>query len=67
MPKKYIEKASLRNRFRRWGKENLKIKGFKGKAFVIFLKRDKSFYRTIKRKDFDFVFEKFFECLDKKP
>ena len=66
LPKSYISQAVLRNRFKRWGKENLKRSSFKGDLFLLFLKRDKSFYRDIKRKDFDIVFEKILSALDKK-
>lgn len=57
LPKQYIPRAVDRNRLRRWGREEwqkanlLKIGGF-----LIFLKKEKEFYRHLKRQEFKLVF-----------
>ena len=66
LPKSYIAQAVLRNRLKRWGREALRKNAFKGHLFIVFLKREKSFYRNMKRKDFDSVFKKLLENLEKK-
>ena len=66
LPKAYITQAVLRNRFKRWGREALGKSEFKGFIFVLFLRRNKDFYKKMKRKDFDSVFKVLLETLDKK-
>ena len=66
MPKKYIKQAVLRNRLKRMGREVLKKSAFKGSLIVFFLKREKGFYKNLKRKEFNIVFEKLLLVLDKK-
>ena len=66
LPKNYISQAVLRNRLKRWGRENLKKSDFKGLLFILFLKQDKNFYKNMKRTDFDATFKKLLQTLDKK-
>ena len=65
LPKSYVAQSVLRNRFKRWGREALRKSAFRGKIFVVFLRRDKSFYKNMRRKDFDSVFKAFLESLGK--
>ena len=66
LPKSYVTQAVLRNRLKRWGREALKKSAFRGSLLIFFLKRDRLFFKNIKRKEFDSVFEKFLEKWDKK-
>ena len=66
LPKSYVTPAVLRNRFKRWGREALRQSLFRGKIFIVFLKKDKSFYKKMKKKDFDNVFKNFLENFGKK-
>ncbi len=62
LPKKYIPRAVDRNRLKRWGCEDLK-RSFLNEGFllVMFLPKEKGFYKNLKRKDFDSVFKKVME------
>ena len=60
--KTYISQAVVRNRLKRWGRENLKASSLSGFCFVVFLKKkDKNFYKRLKRKEFDDVFKALLE------
>ena len=56
LSKKQIPRAVIRNRFKRWGRENLKQTTLKGLVLLVFSKKDKEFFKNLKRKDFDNVF-----------
>lgn len=57
LPKKYIPRAIDRNRMRRWGREEWRKTPFiKTRGFLIFLKKEKDFYRHLKRKEFNHAF-----------
>jgi len=56
LPKKYVPEAVTRNRLKRWGRENMKNSSLKGLALIVFFQRSKSFYKNLKRKDFNCVF-----------
>ena len=61
LPKKYISLAVTRNRLKRWGRESLKKSGLKGLFLVVLLKKDKGFYKKLKRKEFIYVFHRVLE------
>lgn len=56
LSKKVIPDSVTRNRFKRWGRENIKKTNLKGFLSIVFFKRSKNFYKEMKRKDFDYVF-----------
>ena len=62
LPKKYIPRAVDRNRLRRWGRESLRVSDLKkGHLLMVFLPKEKLFYKKLKRKDFDSVFKNVME------
>lgn len=67
LPKKYIPSSVVRNRLKRWGRDNLRKIFLEGWILVIFLKRDKSFYKSLKRKDFDNVLGHILEKIQSRP
>ena len=58
LPKAFISLAVSRNKIKRWGRDSFKKTGLEAWIFVMALKRDKKFYKDLKRKEFDHVFEK---------
>lgn len=66
LPKKYISDAVTRNRLKRWGREKLRKSSLRGLALMVFFKRDKAFYKNLKRKDFDYVFDCILEKISSK-
>ena len=67
LPKKYIPRAVDRNRLRRWGRENLKEGALiKGQALMMFLPKEKDFYKKLKREGFNNVFENIMDKIYKK-
>ena len=56
LPKKNVPNSVIRNRLKRWGRENLKNSSLKGLILIFFSKRDGGFYKKLKRRDFDHVF-----------
>lgn len=66
VPKKYVPDSVTRNRLKRWGRENLRKSSLKGLIFMVFLRREKAFYKKLKRKDFDDVFKVVLEKISSK-
>ncbi len=62
---RWIGKAVLRNRFKRWGREVLRsIQYPEGQDLLIgFEKREKGFYKTMKYKIFCHTFKKVLQCI----
>ena len=58
LPKKYVSHSVVRNRLKRWGRENLRKSSLSaGLILMVFLQvKDENFYKKLKRKDFDLVF-----------
>ena len=61
LPKKYVADSVTRNRLKRWGRENLKKSSLRGLILMGFFQKNKSFYKKLKRKDFDYVFNHILE------
>lgn len=68
--KKNIPLAVTRNRLKRWGrlflkeeafKKSLNKNFFKGDFLIFFLKKEKAFYKELKKTEFDEIFYKVFE------
>ena len=66
LTKKTIPRAVDRNRIRRWGREEWKKVPFKTGGLFIFLKKEKNFYRYLKRKEFNHVFTEMMKKLKEK-
>ena len=56
LSKKDIPQAVIRNRLKRWGRENMKKASCKTSFLFVFLSQKKGFYENLRRKDFDAVF-----------
>lgn len=61
LPKRLIPLSVVRNRLKRWGRENLRKSSARGLFLFVLLARDKAFYKNLKRRDFDNVFTKLME------
>ena len=57
LPKQYVSHSVTRNRLKRWGRDNFKKSSLRGLILMVFCPRDQSFYKKLKRKDFDYVFD----------
>ena len=61
LPKKYVSDSVTRNRLKRWGRENLRKSPLKGFLLLVFFQRERGFYKKLRRKDFDYVFNRVLE------
>lgn len=66
LSKRNISSSVLRNRLKRWGRENMRRSHLMGLALVVFLRRDRDFFKNLRREDFDFVFNSVLEKIDRK-
>ena len=62
LSKKNIPRSVIRNRLKRWTRDCLRKKMIKGQVVIIMLKRDKNFYKKLRRESFDNVFKTVFEA-----
>ncbi|MGI9549198.1 MAG: ribonuclease P protein component [Bdellovibrionales bacterium] len=66
-PKKYVSRAVDRNQMKRWGRELVKKSNLtQGLLLVTLLRRDKEFYKKLKREEFKSVFKSVLEKISKK-
>ena len=58
LSKKNISSAVLRNRLKRWGRDNLRKQALKGLILISCYKKEPGFYKSLRREEFDNVFFK---------
>ena len=66
LSKKAIPLAVVRNRLKRQGRERLKKTSLKGFILIKFYAHDKLFYKKLKKKDFNLVFDTLLETMSQK-
>ena len=66
LPKSLAPHSTTRNKIKRWGRGFFKKANLEVWLLLVFLKKEKGFYKSLKRKDFYHVFERVIKRIAKK-